>query len=334
MFARNSCTSPASPSTSGCRLPQLPGDLDGAALAVAEREDLAPARARLDGALGQHHQQLPRLVAQLRVGREARARVRRLDRVEQAPEDLALALQRRRAALLVLGRARVLQHEAQALGGVARRLLRAAAEVAQAGGVDPRVVLLEGGDAGLHDVAGEELGERRGDALEQVVGLDEAPRSRRRRAHAGQHVREALDLAALEADGLGQREPELEPAAALLVAVVVVDALHPAAPEARVRGLREDQPVLDRDARLVVVAVAHPGLDLLPGQRARVHAQVERMAVVVALLADPRSRASNGTRAHASISSPSAAISTPARRTRAASGEAGSSTGLVPFRWK
>ena len=53
------------------------------------------------------------------------------------------------------------------------------------------------------------------------------------------------------------------------VAVVVVDAADPGPPERRVLRLRHDERVLDGDARLVVVAVQRPGLQLARGSARR-----------------------------------------------------------------
>ena len=90
---------------------------------------------------------------------ESQSYARALDRVEQAPEDVALLREGGQAALLVLCAACVLEHEGEALAGVARRLAGARSEVAQAIAVDPGVVLLERLDPQLHQVAGEELGQ-------------------------------------------------------------------------------------------------------------------------------------------------------------------------------
>ena len=73
--------------------------------------------------------------------------VRRLDAVEQVPEDLGLAHQRRRRTLLQLARRRVRDHEGERLLAVAARARHARPEVRERLRADPRVVLLPGGDA-------------------------------------------------------------------------------------------------------------------------------------------------------------------------------------------
>ena len=176
-------------------------------------------------------------------------------------------------------------------------------EVAQALFVDPGIVRAERRDARAHDVAREELRQRGRDRSQQVVRPDEFDVGVAGAAHAGQHEAQARDFLALEADGRGQREPELEAALARAQAVVIVDPPHPLAAEARVAGFREDQAVLHGDARLVVVAVAHPDLDLRAREAALVHAQVEGMPVVVVLRADAAQRGLEGLRGETHSSS-------------------------------
>ena len=126
-----------------------------------------------------------------------------------------------------------------------------------------RIVALEGGDARRHDVAREEFGERRRNRREQIGTLDQIDVRVAGAAHAGQHGVEARDLLARESDAFGQPQPEFETAFAGRAAVVVVQALHPFAPERGIGRLGENRAVLQRDARLVVIPVAHPGLDLV-----------------------------------------------------------------------
>ena len=63
---------------------------------------------------------------------------------------------------------------------------------------------------------------------------------------------------------------------------MIVDAPDPGAPERRVLGLGHDDRVLDRNARLVVVAVQRPGREIVARQLPRVHQLVERVLIVVA----------------------------------------------------
>jgi hypothetical protein len=65
---------------------------------------------------------------------------------------------------------------------------------------------------------------------------------------------------------------------------VIADALDPHAAEGRVLGLRQDEGVLDRHPRLIVVAVQHPLLQLQLGQLAVVHELVIAVMVVIARL--------------------------------------------------
>ena len=148
-------------------------------------------------------------------------------------------------------------------------------------------------------------------------------------AHARQHAPAARHLLAVEADRLGEPQPQREPARrpAASPSWSWMRRIH-ARRNAGSSRLGEDERVLDGDARLVVVAVQHPGLQLRAGQLARVHALVERVLVVVA--ARPLARAGAATNviggraaalvAHSSSSRPSWATSTPAAATARALG--------------
>src|SRR5207302_11283350 len=110
------------------------------------------------------------------------------------------------------------------------------------------------------------------DELDVVVAGEPHPRQNRAAAR---------DLLGVEADPVGQPEPEAEPALTLLLAVVVADPVDPHPPEGRVVGLGDDDRVLDGDARLVVVAVEHPLLELLLRELALVHEHVVAVVIVV-----------------------------------------------------
>ena len=87
-----------------------------------------------------------------------------------------------------------------------------------------------------------------------------------------------------------------------------------------------------------MVPVDDPAPQLLAREPPGVHAQVERVQVVIVAL-DRAAQcifegvAARGSGAHSSISNPSTATSTPASVTSARSGEVGSSTGFVLLRW-
>src|SRR5205814_8175718 len=63
------------------------------------------------------------------------------------------------------------------------------------------------------------------------------------------------DLLPVEADALGEAQPQLESTLAGGVPVVIANPTDPHPPEGRILRLAEDQRVLDRHARLVVVAI-------------------------------------------------------------------------------
>src|SRR5206468_1895658 len=108
----------------------------------------------------------------------------------------------------------------------------------------------------------------------------------------------------------------IEPAT---LVVVVVDAPDPRAAKRTVLALRKDDRVFDGDARLVVVAVAHPRADRVLRELAAVHREVKRVLVVVARRADRAEAFFEA--AHASTSMPSIAISQPISSTHARSSE-------------
>src|SRR4051795_5678304 len=139
-------------------------------------------------------------------------------------------------------------------------------------------------------------------------------------------------------------EPASDAAIPAAGPVMILDALAPLRPERRIGRPGQDHRILARDHRLVAKAVERPGLHLALGQRAFRHAVVKGVAVVVALRADrakhllqpaPLQPAARGIEeiGHSAISMPSWAISQPACRTAACSGEVSSSTGLLLLMW-
>src|SRR5262245_6130910 len=272
----------------------------------------------------------------------ARLDVRRVEAVEQVPEDLGLPDQGGDASGLQLVRVGVAHHEVDRLERVLPRARRARPEVLEGVAADPRVVALPRQHATGHQIGREELGERRCHGLEQRALPHQLDVPVAREAHAGEDRAAARHLPAVEAHALGQPEPQLEPALARRVAVVIPDASNPHPPERRIFRLRQDDRVLDRHARLVVVAVQHPLLELELRELPVVHQDVIPVVVVVAVLAlaaDPLDELVAGERrplavlAHSLTSMPSQATSQPAASTRARSGESSRSSGFVLFRW-
>src|SRR5271157_2231584 len=165
---------------------------------------------------------------------EAWAAAGGLDRVEQTPEDFALPLEGCDAAGLVVGAARVLKHKAQAERGVPRRLLGAILEVAEPFRENPRIVLLEGCDPPAHDVAREHFRERRRNARQKIVRFNEPHVVVAGRSHTWQDAPKRHDVGALEADCMSEVQPLLKPTFTGLLAIVVVQTMHPLSPKRRV----------------------------------------------------------------------------------------------------
>src|SRR5262249_35746167 len=137
------------------------------------------------------------------------------------------------------------------------------------------------------------------------------------------------------ADRVGETLPQRQPAFTVATAVMVDDPVQPEAAEARILRLREDERVLDGNARLIVVAVGDPGAQLRARQVARGHRAVKRVPVVVAaspfrsqaldeLFGPPRLGV-----AHDLHSKPSCATSMPSARSATRSGPSSTSSGLV-----
>ena len=201
------------------------------------------------------------------------------------PEDLGLADERRHAPLLELPRRRVPHDEVDRLERVLAGSRHPGPEVRQHLGAHPGVVTLPGLDPLRHEVRREEFGQRRGDRLDQAALADQLHVAVACEAHARQDGAAARHLLPVEPDALGQAEPERETALALLLAVVVLDPPDPRSAERGVLRLRQDDRVLDRDARLVVVAVQHPLLELEARQLPVVHEGVVAVVIVIAGLA-------------------------------------------------
>src|SRR5207245_11024394 len=92
---------------------------------------------------------------------------------------------------------------------------------------DPRIMLLPGLDAAGRAVGREALGQRRGDRLDQAHALDELHVPVAGEADAGEDLAETSHQAKVEADSLGEPQPERQAALTRALAVVVVDALDP-----------------------------------------------------------------------------------------------------------
>ena len=157
------------------------------------------------------------------------------------------------------------------------------------------------------------------------IGLD--GESRRRQQPAQRH-----HVVAVEAEPVGELEPARDAAFAVALAVVIDKAAAPFAARRLILAARDQARVLDRDHRLVIVAVERPGLDLALGAFAAVQQLVERMQPVIAPRADVAQRGFQLLRRHqlhSMISMPSSATSQPAASTRPRSGEPSIRIGLV-----
>ena len=190
------------------------------------------------------------------------------------------------------------------------------------------------GEALLVDGGGEEFGEAgahrflpRALAAKIEVGVAGE-------AHGGNHVALVDDFLAGEAHRLAEAQPGFDTAGVIAVAVVVEDALDPFAAHFPVRAVGKHRAILLRNDDLVVIAVGHPALNLLPRRLAGVEHDVEGVVDVVgrALVAQLGFELFGCPGVlfhHGSISMPSKATSMPAALRIARCGDASSRIGLV-----
>src|SRR6185312_13834872 len=136
----------------------------------------------------------------------------------------------------------------------------------------------------------------------------------------------------IEAEPIGQLEPARDAAIVRPLAVMIDQPRTPFAADRAVVTARNQARVLDRDHRLIIVAVERPGLDLALGALPAVQQFVERMQAVIAARADVAQRSFQfvgGQELHSAISMPSKATSHPADSTRRRSGAPSTRIGLV-----
>ena len=187
-------------------------------------------------------------------------------------------------------------------------------------------------DALTVDGGREQLGQGRGDGVEQGmlgnktdVGLD-GEFCRGKRAVGGFHV------VTVQPDPFGELEPAFDAAVAWLSAIVILDPATPFPTQVGIHHLRDQGGVLPGDGALVTIPVEHPSLDLALGRLAAVQEFMERMLVVIALVADgvePRFQFLGAEDiAHRVISMPSWLIFQPWASTSWRSGVSSSRVGL------
>src|SRR5205814_6145608 len=97
-------------------------------------------------------------------------------------------------------------------------------------------------------------------------------------------------VVAIKPEAAGQSKPALDSAFLCVlprgVTVVVDQPAAPIAPQIGVMAARQQAGVLDRDHRLVIVAVERPGLDLSLGATSAMQEPMERLQAVIAVRAE------------------------------------------------
>src|SRR5205807_5513001 len=117
--------------------------------------------------------------------------------------------------------------EVDGFRGVLPSTRHARAEVFQRLDLHPRIVLLPRRYAPREQVGGEELRERGGDGFDERALAHQLDVGIAGEAHPWEHARTALHVLALEADPVGQAQPQLEPAFALALSIMVADPPRP-----------------------------------------------------------------------------------------------------------
>src|SRR6266404_4457249 len=130
----------------------------------------------------------------------------------------------------------------------------------------------------------------------------------------------------------GENSSVSDAATAFLGAIVVDEAAAPFAPQRRVIAARDQSGILQRDHRLVIVAIERPGLDLALVALSAVQQTVEGMKPMIAARADlaqPCLELIGREQRHSVISRPSSATSQPAASIRRRSAEPSTRMGFV-----
>src|ERR1017187_198903 len=191
--------------------------------------------------------------------RPSRLDIREVERVELRPENVTLVAQCLNHPLLIRPRGGVIEHEPDGKSSVFRSLREARLKIIQPG-CEPGIVLPQFLHAQRDQVLRKQFGKRRSDALQKW------PRPRHMKIFISNKARSRKNFVrprypiSLQPGRFRQLDPAQNTAVALLIAVVIDNALPPRAPECRVSGARENDRVFDRNDRLVVIAVQRPGL--------------------------------------------------------------------------
>ena len=140
------------------------------------------------------------------------------------------------------------------------------------------------------------------------------------------------DVIAVKAEPVGELEPARDAAVAFPLAVVIDQARTPFAAHGRILAACDQARILDRDHRLIVVAVERPSLHLTLAALAAVQKCVKRVQAMIAAGADIAQCGFQFLRRqqlHSTISIPSSATCQPAASTAERSGEPAMWIGLV-----
>src|SRR6266403_5522832 len=191
--------------------------------------------------------------------RPARLDISEIERVELRPKNVTLIAQRLDSALLLHARSSMLEYILKREGGVFRRLRQPRLKVIETGR-EPGIVLTQFFHPQRDQVARKKLSQRRSDALEKrsrphqiEILISNKPSGRQNLARTDHPL-------AIEPGGFRQLDPAQDSAFAMLISVMIHNALPPDAPKRRIGRPRKNDRVLHWNNRLVVITVQRPGL--------------------------------------------------------------------------
>src|ERR1700704_2993624 len=107
------------------------------------------------------------------------------------------------------------------------------------------------------------------------IGVDRKERAR-------QQTLQRRNVIPVQAQSRCEMKPALDTAFALARTVMIDKPLAPGAPQLRIFGARDQARILQRDHRLIIIAIERPGLNLTLAALAAMKQPMKRMKAVIA----------------------------------------------------
>src|ERR1700739_1639656 len=111
-----------------------------------------------------------------------------------------------------------------------------------------------------------------------------------REARGRQEPAQRCDIVAIEANAGAEHQPARDATFALALAIVIDETAAPFPPRRGILAARDQARVLERDHRLVIIAIKRPGLHLALAALAAVQKRMKRMQPVITPRADVAQR--------------------------------------------